>query len=122
MVTAVTTIGRNGLADWLIQRVTALILAAYTIFMVVFIVSNPELQYAQWRDLFTQPWVRVFSLLALLSVAAHGWIGLWSVLMDYVSDRMMGRKGIVLRLLALGIYGLVTVAYLVWGIVILWGL
>jgi succinate dehydrogenase / fumarate reductase membrane anchor subunit len=121
MVTAVTTLGRNGLAGWLIQRVTAIVLAAYTIFIVAYLLSNPDLQYAQWRDLFSQLWVRVFSFLALISVAAHAWIGLWSVLTDYVSDRLMGPKALVLRLLALAIYALVTVGYLAWGIEILWG-
>lgn len=121
MVTAVTTLGRNGLGGWLIQRVTGIILAAYTIFIVAFILSNPELQYDQWRDLFSQLWVRVFSFVTLLSVAAHAWIGLWSILTDYVSDRLLGPKALVLRLLALAIYAVVTVAYLAWGIEILWG-
>lgn len=121
MVTAVTTLGRNGLGGWLIQRVTGIILAAYTIFIVAFILSKPELQYDQWRDLFSQLWVRVFSFVTLLSVAAHAWIGLWSILTDYVSDRLLGPKALVLRLLALAIYAVVTVAYLAWGIEILWG-
>lgn len=121
MVTAVTTLGRNGLAGWLIQRVTAIVLTAYTVFIVAYLLSNPDLQYDQWRELFSQLWVRVFSFLALIGVAAHAWIGLWSVLTDYVSDRLMGPKALVLRLLALAIYALVTVGYLAWGIEILWG-
>lgn len=121
MVTAVTTLGRNGLADWLIQRVTAIVLTAYTIFILAYILCNPDLQYAQWRELFDQTWMRAFSFVVLLSVAAHAWIGLWSVLTDYLTDRLLGPKGLVLRLLVLAIYALVTVGYLAWGIEILWG-
>ncbi len=121
MVTAVSTLGRNGLGDWIIQRLTAVVLGAYTIFLVAFILSNPDLQFAQWQDLYSQQWMRIFSLLALVSIAAHAWIGLWSVVNDYLTDRLLGPKGLVFRSLALTIYALVTVCYLVWGIEILWG-
>lgn len=35
MVTTVTSYGRSGLSDWLVQRVSAVILAVYSIFMVL---------------------------------------------------------------------------------------
>jgi succinate dehydrogenase / fumarate reductase membrane anchor subunit len=121
MVTTVSNLGRSGLFDWVVQRVSALVLAAYTIFIVAFIVGNHPLDFATWRALFDQLWMRIFSLAALLSMAAHGWIGLWAVLTDYVTERMMGDKAVVLRMLALGAYALVTLSYLVWGFEILWG-
>jgi succinate dehydrogenase / fumarate reductase membrane anchor subunit len=121
MVTAVTAMGRNGLADFVIQRVSAIVLGAYTVFLVAYLVAYPDLQYTQWQELFGQLWMRIFSLMALVSVAAHAWIGLWSVVTDYLTERLLGPKALVLRLLALGIYALVTVCYLVWGIEILWG-
>ena len=122
MVTAVTSLGRSGLFDWMFQRVSAVVLAAYTIFLVVFIATNPELDYATWRNLFDQLWMRIFSLLALISIAAHAWIGLWGVLTDYVTERMMGKKAFPLCSLALCANAVVTIAYLVWGVEILWGL
>jgi succinate dehydrogenase / fumarate reductase membrane anchor subunit len=121
MVTAVTTMGRNGLADFVIQRVSAIVLGAYTVFLVAYLAAHPDLQYTQWQELFGQLWMRIFSLMALISVAAHAWIGLWSVVTDYLTERLLGPKALVLRLLALGIYALVTVCYLVWGVEILWG-
>ncbi len=122
MVTAVTSFGRSGLYDWLVQRVTAVVLALYTFFIVGFLIANPDLSYAQWSELFSHFWMRLFSLLALLSLAAHAWIGLWSVLTDYVTTRMMGKKGTVIRISLQFILGLVTVAFTLWGIEILWGL
>lgn len=121
MVTAVTSLGRSGLSDWLIQRFTAVILAAYTIFMVAYLVLNPDLSYEQWRGLFDQLWMRAFSLLVVVSIAAHGWIGLWGVLTDYVTTRMMGAKALALRVIILTSYALVTVLFLVWGVGVLWG-
>ena len=121
MVTAVTSFGRSGLYDWLIQRVSAVVLAAYTLFLAGFIILTPDLTFAVWSDLYSTLCMRVFSLAALLSIAAHAWIGLWAVITDYLTSRMMGAKATVLRLVAQGVLGLVTMTYTVWGIEILWG-
>ena len=121
MVTSVTSFGRSGLYDWLIQRVTAVVLAAYVIFLTVYIVVNPELTYEQWTNLFAQLWMRVFSLVALFSFISHAWIGLWSVLTDYLTERLLGGKATVLRIFAQMVLGGVSVTYLIWGIEILWG-
>lgn len=122
MVTAVTSLGRSGLYDYVIQRASAVVLALYTFFLVGFFISTPEITFEVWQNLYSQLWMRIFSLLALLSVAAHAWIGLWAVLTDYVTERLMGPKALVLRMVILAIYAVVTVAFIVWGIEILWGL
>ncbi len=121
MVTAVTSFGRSGLYDWLIQRVSAVVMASYVIFLTGYILCTPELGFGEWKALFSQLWVRVFSLIALLSIAAHAWIGLWAVLTDYLTNRMMGPKATVLRLIAQVVLGGVAVFYTVWGVEILWG-
>lgn len=121
MVTAVTSFGRSGLYDWMIQRVSGVAMAAYTIFLVGFILTTPDVGYAEWKELYSSLWMRVFSLVTLLSLAAHAWIGLWAVLTDYLTNRMMGPKATVLRVLAQMALGVVTVTYVVWGIEILWG-
>jgi len=122
MVTAATSFGRSGLSDWIIQRFTAIVLASYSLFIVGFLLSNPDLTYTQWQDLFSQLWVRIFSLLTLVSIVAHGWIGLWVVLTDYVTSRMMGGAALAIRLIVLTLYAVVNVVFLVWGVEILWGL
>jgi succinate dehydrogenase / fumarate reductase membrane anchor subunit len=121
MVTSVTSFGRSGLYDWLIQRVGAVVMAAYVVFLAVYIALNPDLTYEQWSALFGQLWVRIFSFVTLLSFITHAWIGLWSVLTDYLTERLMGSKATVLRIFAQIILGGVSVTYLIWGIEILWG-
>lgn len=66
MVTNVTNLSRSGLYDWMAQRVSAVVLAAYFIFLIGYIVANPGLEYAQWHELFAHNGMRIFSLLALL--------------------------------------------------------
>ena len=121
MVTSVTSFGRSGLYDWLVQRVGAVVMAAYVIFLAGYIALNPELTYEQWSALFGQLWVRVFSFVTLLSFISHAWIGLWAVLTDYLTERLMGGKATVLRIFAQMVLGGVAITYLVWGIEILWG-
>ena len=122
MVTAVTSFGRSGLYDWLIQRVTAVVLALYTFFIVGYLLANPDLTYDQWHGLFSHFWMRLFSLAALLSAAVHAWIGLWCVLTDYLTTMTLGKSATVIRLTVQMIFGVVTLAFTLWGIEILWGL
>jgi succinate dehydrogenase / fumarate reductase membrane anchor subunit len=115
MVASVTSLGRNGLYDWLIQRVSAYILAAYTLFLLGYLVANPDLTYAQWSGLFSSTSMRIFSLLALLSIGAHAWVGLWTISTDYL-------KATGIRIVFQAVCGIAMFAYVVWGIQILWGL
>lgn len=114
MVTNITNFGRSGLSDWLIQRVSAIILALYTVFMVGYLLFNPGLDYLAWSGLFAQTWMRIFSLLAFLSLAAHAWIGLWTVVTDYIKPT--GIRFAVQIVIILAIF-----VFLVWGVQVLWG-
>ena len=118
MVTSVTSFSRTGLSDWLIQRVTSLVLLAY--FMVIAYQLLGSVDYTSWRSLFDQTWMKVFTLMAALSLAAHSWIGLWSVFTDYLTERMLGPKGNAIRLLCQLGAALALVSYVFWVIVIIW--
>src|SRR5690606_10882387 len=48
MVTSVTSLGKNGLYDWVIQRATAVVLGVYFICLMGFLITNPDLSYAKW--------------------------------------------------------------------------
>lgn len=115
MVTSITSFGRSGLYDWMIQRVTAVVLAVYTIFMVFYLAFGADLTYEMWQGLFEGTAMRIFTLLTLLSTAAHVWIGMWSVSTDYI-------KPTGIRFLFQSASGLLTFIYVVWGIQILWGI
>lgn len=121
MVTSITSFGRSGLYDWLIQRVGGAVMAAYTIFIVVYLALIPDLTFEQWQSLYNQLWMRVFTLVTLLSFISHAWIGLWAVLTDYLTTRLLGSKATVLRIFAQIILGAVAVTYLVWGVQVIWG-
>jgi len=114
MVASVTNLGRNGLSDWLIQRFSAVVLAAYTVFLLGYLVCNPDLTYTQWRELFDCTAMRIFTFLALLSIGAHAWVGLWTVSTDYM-------KATSVRIIFQAVCGVAIFSYVVWGAQILWG-
>ncbi|MEC8485034.1 MAG: succinate dehydrogenase, hydrophobic membrane anchor protein, partial [Pseudomonadota bacterium] len=87
----------------------------YSIVIIGYLLLNPDLTYEQWSGLFETTSMRIFSLLALLSVGIHSWIGLWSVSTDYI-------KATGVRFFFQSLCGLVMFIYVVWGIQVLWGL
>ena len=84
MVERVVTGAHYGLRDWLAQRVTAVIMAVYTVILLGVLVSAGPITYAVWQDLFAQGWMRVATLLFAASLAWHAWVGMRDILMDYV--------------------------------------
>ena len=113
MTQRVVTGAHYGLRDWLAQRITAVIMAVYSIIAVVVLLFNSNITYAVWRDLFAQGWMRVATLLFAASLAWHAWVGVRDILMDYI-------KPDGLRL-GLQVGALLTIAaYIGWTIQILW--
>jgi succinate dehydrogenase / fumarate reductase membrane anchor subunit len=121
MVTNATNFSRSGLSDWIIQRFSAVILAAYTLFLLAVLVSMPELNYESWREVFSKNSVRLFSVIALLALGGHTWVGMWTVGTDYLTDRQLGGKGTFIRLIYQSFCVLLIAVYLLWGIQIFWG-
>ena len=69
-----------GLRDWLGQRVTAIALTLYCIYLLIAVLTVPRLTYSSWYGLFLSPFMRVATLLAMLSLIYHAWIGIRDVL------------------------------------------
>ena len=95
-------------------------MTAYLIFIVGYLMLNSDLSYQQWAGLHSGLPMRMFSLLTMLSVAAHAWIGMWSVLTDYITVRTIGPKATGIRIFfQLGMIAMILL-YLLWAIDILW--
>ncbi|MSR12066.1 MAG: succinate dehydrogenase, hydrophobic membrane anchor protein [Gammaproteobacteria bacterium] len=120
MVTNVTNLGRSGLGDWLIQRFSAVILAAYALYILGSFLVHPEMDYLQWRAIFDSTAMRFFSLITVLALCAHAWIGMWTISTDYLTSVQLGSRATVYRILFQAVCALITVVYLLWGIQILW--
>ena len=113
---------RKGISNWLLQRVSAIVLAAYLLFNIGFIVANPDLDYFLWSKLYSSGWMQIFSLLAVLALASHAWIGLWCVYTDYVTERLLGPKATLLRKSLQLLTVLIIAIYVAWTLSIFWSL
>ncbi len=121
MVTQVTSFSRNGLSDWIVQRITAVILAVYTLVVIGFLIFNGDVTYSQWRGLFDQTWMQVFTLLAIISICAHAWIGMWTIGTDYIREHYFGPRADTIRLVYQVFCIIALAVYLIWSVTILWG-
>jgi len=115
MVNRVVTGAHYGLRDWLIQRVTAAIMAIYILVMAVFLWLQPVVDYDVWTALFSNQVVRTFTLLFMLGLYYHAWVGIRDIVMDYVKSAFIRLMIHILVILAL-------ILYVIWTVVILWGM
>jgi len=115
MVVKRTVVGAHyGLSGWLAQRITAVVMMLYTLLLLaVFAARRDPMDYASWKALFAQGWMRVATLMFAVSLAWHAWIGLRDILMDYARPDSLR---LALQVLSI----LVLAAYLGWAVQILW--
>jgi succinate dehydrogenase / fumarate reductase, membrane anchor subunit len=102
-----------GLRDWLAQRITAVVMTAYILALAFVIMWKKPAAYEAWRELFAQGWMRIATLLFVVSLAWHAWVGARDILMDYVKPTGARLSLEILTLLLLAIY-------IGWTVQILW--
>jgi succinate dehydrogenase / fumarate reductase membrane anchor subunit len=102
-----------GLRDWLVQRVTAVLMALYTVYLAALVLALPRLDYWHWKALWQLPEVRYTTLLVVLALLLHAWVGMRNIFMDYVKDAGLRLVLYVAVILVLAFYGL-------WSVRILW--
>ena len=115
MLNRIVTGAHYGLRDWLIQRVSAVLMIVYTLAVAGYLLLQPVVDYNAWTLLFSSNVVRSFTLLFLLAVFYHAWIGVRDIVMDYV-------KPAAIRLLIHVMVILALLLYAIWSVQILWGM
>jgi succinate dehydrogenase / fumarate reductase membrane anchor subunit len=115
MVNRVVVGAHYGLRDWLIQRITAVLMVLYILSIAAYLLMQPYLNYDVWTGLFSSQAVRTFTLLFMFSLFYHAWIGIRDIVMDYVNSAAARLVVHVLVILALLLYA-------IWSVEILWGM
>lgn len=114
MVSNASALGRNGVHDWLLLRASAIIMTLYVLYILGFVVMSDTLTYDIWHGFFASSLTKVFTLLTLLCILVHGWVGMWQVLTDYV-------KSVAMRLMLQLLVIVVVLVYAIYGTVVVWG-
>ena len=67
MVGSITSLTGNGLADFVVQRVSAVVMTLYTLCVVGFFLANPDMDFETLRTYFASVPMVLFSTLMVLS-------------------------------------------------------
>lgn len=92
-----------GLRDWMAQRVTAILMAVYTVIMLGLFLSGQEFSYDAWVALFSMQWLKSLTFTVIIGLLYHAWVGMRDVWMDYVT------QSVVLRLF----FQVITIVWLI---------
>ena len=112
MVNRIPVGAHYGIKDWIIQRATAVVMAAYTILFLIVIGLVAPTTFEAWRGIFTNGFMKFATFLFLFSLFYHAWIGMRDIWMDYI-------KPDGLRLLLMIATAAALVGYAGWALQIL---
>jgi len=74
-----------GMRDWLSQRVTAVVMAMFTLLVLAqLIFSKGPIGYELWAGIFSPQWMKSLTFVVIASMLYHVWVGMRNVFMDYV--------------------------------------
>ena len=110
-----TSVAHYGWRGWLTQRVTAVIMLLYTLFLVGVLISLPRIDFERWHALWNLTIVRYATIFFVLSALLHAWVGVRNIFMDYVKDT-------ALRLFLHVLVIVTLTGYFIWAWQILWAI
>jgi succinate dehydrogenase / fumarate reductase membrane anchor subunit len=102
-----------GITDWLIQRLTGIVMAVYTIVLLVYFLSGQNFSYEGWAGMFAQQWFKLLSAATFFGLLYHAWVGMRDISMDYC-------KNVGLRLVLQVIFVLWLLISAVYAVQIFW--
>ena len=105
-----------GFRDWLAQRVTAVLMALFTVVLLAQVIfTSGPIGYEEWAGIFASQWMKVLTFSVIIALLYHVWVGMRDIWMDYVKP-----TGLRLSLHVLTVTALV--GYTAWAAAILWRL
>ena len=113
---------RSGIADFVLQRLTAMYLTIYTFIILGFFLTAGSLDHETFLAFFGSLSVKVLSSFALLAILCHAWVGIWTIMTDYMRPNHFGVERALdfLRPYVLVFFIAAMIAYLVWGLTLIW--
>ncbi|MGB5306504.1 MAG: succinate dehydrogenase, hydrophobic membrane anchor protein [Gammaproteobacteria bacterium] len=100
------------LKAWLLQRISAVYMALFIVYLVVYFMLRAPSSHSAWQGWLSHPAVSVASAGFLLALLLHVWIGMRDVVLDYVQP-------VAVRLLVLTLIAVVLMGCGLWGLRVL---
>ncbi|HMQ71382.1 MAG TPA: succinate dehydrogenase, hydrophobic membrane anchor protein [Rubrivivax sp.] len=104
-----------GFRDWLSQRVTAALMALFTLALVVQVLMPGPMSYDKWAGIFAAQWMKLLTFTVVVALLWHAWVGMRDIWMDYI-------KPVGVRL----VLQVATIVWLLgcagWAVQVLWRL
>ena len=97
----VAKINRRGFHEWVVQRVSAVLIGIYAVFLFAFIFTHSPMHFSTWDTLFSNVVMKIATFVVLIAILWHAWIGLWTVFTDYVKNNAVRLLLEILVILAL---------------------
>ena len=103
-----------GKLGWIAVRISAVAVLQCVFLIMGFWLLGDTLTFADWHGFLTTDMVQLSIGVALVGVLVHAWIGVWTVLTDYVKCSIM-QKSLEF------IFAVILLACLVWGLRLIGG-
>lgn len=100
----------TGLKAWWVQRVSAVYMLCFVLFLLVSFALHPLQTYPRWHAWMARPSTSAAFMVFFVALLGHMWVGLRDVLLDYA--RPAGLRRVLLAAVAFGLLGLVL--WLLW--------
>jgi succinate dehydrogenase / fumarate reductase, membrane anchor subunit len=97
----------TGLRAWLVQRVSAVLMLLFILFLLFHFLLDPPRSYQEWHGWMRDPGVSAATLVFFAALFLHTWVGVRDVVMDYVHP-------VGLRVSALALLVISLVAMTAW--------
>ena len=120
-IKSATGLTGSGSRDWMVQRISAVVLAVYSVVLLGFFLTHGDVNFFDWSQFMMSLPMRLFSLIAILALAGHAWVGMWTVFTDYITTGKLGPSASGLRLVLQTLMIIAILVFLFWGIMIFWG-
>ena len=101
----------TGVNAWWVQRVSAVYMLLFLLFLLGAFWLDPLHSYPQWRAWVARPAMAIAAGVFFIALLSHMWVGLRDVLLDYAKPA--GLRGVLLALVAASLCGLAAWALLI---------
>ncbi len=79
----------SGLRAWLLQRLTAVYMIAFVIFLLAHFATDASKSYELWRSWMMHPEASIATFLFFTALLLHAWVGIRDVVLDYLQPMIV---------------------------------